>query len=38
MRQMSDNSRLSDMDTEPLSRLPAIISTATNVVGGAERD
>ena len=36
---MSDTCRLSDTAMQPpLSRLPATISTASNVIGGAERD
>ena len=38
MRRMSDTSHLSDTATQPLSRFPATISTASNVIGGAERD
>jgi hypothetical protein len=38
MRRMSDTPHLSDTATQPLSRFPATISTASNVIGGAERD
>ena len=38
MRRMSDTPHLSDTATQPLSRFPATISTANNVIGGAERD
>ena len=38
MRQVPDTFCLSDTAKQPLSRLPATVSTASNVVGGAERE
>jgi hypothetical protein len=35
---MSDTFHLSDTAMQPLSRFPATISTASSVIGGAERD
>ena len=38
MRRVPDTFCLSDTATQPLIHLAAIISTASNVIGGAERD
>jgi hypothetical protein len=37
-RRVPDTFCISDTATQPLGRLPAIISTAGNVIGGAECD